>query len=230
MTHVGNIHVTLCWMCRSEGHVRHGAADQRTCQTPRGLQAHHAHLSERRGECQGLQVQRNWEYQPGWDEGWWRCDIHVIQMGFFFFFCSRWSVSVFEPCLHVVLTPAGRLLSVFVKDYPMVLSAEVLSSEVPYLGGDAEMKFYVEGLRFPDRDFNGLVSINLSLLEPINTVRPAARQQPPLRLPRVLSRYILTFDTTAIFKLIWLIGGGPLWTPQQIVCGLAVIEKQENDI
>ena len=160
-------------------------------------------------------------------------DDDVTYMWFrwaFFFFFSRWSVSVFEPCLHVVLTPAGRLLSVFVKDYPMVLSAEVLSSEVPYLGGDAEMKFYVEGLRFPDRDFNGLVSINLSLLEPINTVRPAARQQPPLRLPRVLSRYILTFDTTAIFKLIWLIGGGPLWTPQQIVCGLAVIEKQENYI
>ena len=88
MTHVGNIHVTLCWMCRSEGHVRHGAADQRTCQTPRGLQAHHAHLSERRGECQGLQVQRNWEYQPGWVMRWrvmtmWHtCDSD----GLFFFF------------------------------------------------------------------------------------------------------------------------------------------------
>lgn len=71
----------------------------------------------------------------------------------------------------------------------MVLSAEVLSNEVPYLGGDAEMKFYVEGLRFPDRDFDGLVSISLSLLEPINSVRPSACQQSPLHLPRVLSRH-----------------------------------------
>lgn len=53
----------------------------------------------------------------------------------------------------------------------MVLSSEVLSQEVPYLGGAAEMKFYVEGLRFPDKGFDGLISINLSLLEPINEVR-----------------------------------------------------------
>ncbi|XP_035857950.1 protein-arginine deiminase type-2 isoform X2 [Sander lucioperca] len=55
----------------------------------------------------------------------------------------------------------------FVKNYPLVLSSEVLSQEVPYLGGVAEMKFHVEGLRFPDNDFDGLVTINLSLLEPI---------------------------------------------------------------
>lgn len=57
------------------------------------------------------------------------------------------------------------------KDYPLVLSSEVLSQEVPYLGGVAEMNFYVEGLRFPDKDFDGLISINLSLLEPICEVR-----------------------------------------------------------
>ncbi|KAG7495069.1 protein-arginine deiminase type-2 isoform X1 [Solea senegalensis] len=58
------------------------------------------------------------------------------------------------------------------RDYPLVLSSEVLSQEVPYLGGEAKMKFYVEGLRFPDKDFNGLVSINLSLLEPISKCFP----------------------------------------------------------
>ncbi|CAB1450188.1 unnamed protein product [Pleuronectes platessa] len=47
------------------------------------------------------------------------------------------------------------------KDYPLVLHSEVLSQEVPYLGDKAEMKFYVEGLRFPDKDFDGLLRINL---------------------------------------------------------------------
>uniref|UniRef100_A0A669C3M1 protein-arginine deiminase n=1 Tax=Oreochromis niloticus TaxID=8128 RepID=A0A669C3M1_ORENI len=56
--------------------------------------------------------------------------------------------------------------------YPLVLSSDVLSKEVPYLGGVAEMNFYVEGLRFPDKDFNGLVTINLSLLEPISDGLP----------------------------------------------------------
>lgn len=59
----------------------------------------------------------------------------------------------------------------FLNDYPLVLSREVLSQEVPYLGGNAEMNFYVEGLRFLDKDFNGLISINLSVLEPISAVR-----------------------------------------------------------
>ncbi|XP_039467994.1 protein-arginine deiminase type-2 isoform X2 [Oreochromis aureus] len=65
-----------------------------------------------------------------------------------------------------------KLYNLFVKDYPLVLSSDVLSKEVPYLGGVAEMNFYVEGLRFPDKDFNGLVTINLSLLEPISDGLP----------------------------------------------------------
>uniref|UniRef100_A0A7N8XQQ4 Protein-arginine deiminase n=1 Tax=Mastacembelus armatus TaxID=205130 RepID=A0A7N8XQQ4_9TELE len=55
----------------------------------------------------------------------------------------------------------------FGKDYPLVLSSQILSQELPYTGGVAEMKFYVEGLRFADKDFDGLISIHLSLLEPI---------------------------------------------------------------
>ena len=60
--------------------------------------------------------------------------------------------------------------SSFVKDYPLVVGKEVLSQEVPYRGGNSESKFYVEGLRFPDSDFDGLVQINLSLLEPSSKV------------------------------------------------------------
>ncbi|KAM8756709.1 protein-arginine deiminase type-2 isoform 1-T1 [Acanthopagrus schlegelii] len=104
------------------------------------------------------------------------------------------SVRVFRSRETENTSLAGRLLSVFVKDYPMVLSAEVLSSEVPYLGGDAEMKFYVEGLRFPDRDFNGLVSINLSLLEPINAALP----ETPIFTDKVVFRvapWIMTPNT-----------------------------------
>ncbi|XP_022617089.1 protein-arginine deiminase type-2 isoform X1 [Seriola dumerili] len=60
-----------------------------------------------------------------------------------------------------------HLYNYSVSDYPLVLNSEVLSQEVPYIGGVAGMKFYVEGLRFPDKDFDGLININLSLLEPI---------------------------------------------------------------
>lgn len=59
----------------------------------------------------------------------------------------------------------------FLNNHPLVLSREVLSQAVPYLGGNAEMNYYVEGLRFPDKDFNGLISINLSVLEPVSAVR-----------------------------------------------------------
>lgn len=82
------------------------------------------------------------------------------------------SVRVFQSkSSEVSNNPLNKLFDYFVKDYPLVLSSEVLSQEVPYLGGVAEMNFYVEGLRFPDKDFDGLVSINLSLLEPISAVR-----------------------------------------------------------
>lgn len=80
------------------------------------------------------------------------------------------SIRVFRPRTNDVKYSnfAERLLyENFVKDYPLVLSSDVLSKEVPYVGDDGELKFHVEGLRFPDKDFDGLVYINLSLLEPI---------------------------------------------------------------
>ncbi|XP_018581297.1 protein-arginine deiminase type-2 isoform X2 [Scleropages formosus] len=55
----------------------------------------------------------------------------------------------------------------FLKEFPLVLSNKVLSQEVPYVGGVAVTEFFVEGLRFPDKDFDGLVTIHLSVLEPI---------------------------------------------------------------
>lgn len=52
----------------------------------------------------------------------------------------------------------------------MVVGRKKLTQEVPYLGGNTELAFYVEGLRFPDKDFDGLITINLSLLEPSGKV------------------------------------------------------------
>ncbi|KAJ7998665.1 hypothetical protein DPEC_G00207240 [Dallia pectoralis] len=69
-------------------------------------------------------------------------------------------------------TLKNLLFNCFVKDYPLVLGKKDLSKEVPYLGGNAEMKFYVEGLRFPDKDFEGLITINISLLEPCSKYFP----------------------------------------------------------
>uniref|UniRef100_A0A8C1G8J9 Peptidyl arginine deiminase, type II n=1 Tax=Cyprinus carpio TaxID=7962 RepID=A0A8C1G8J9_CYPCA len=61
---------------------------------------------------------------------------------------------------------ANKLLKLFLKDYIMVVGTDMLTQKVPYLGGKTELEFFVEGLRFPDKDFDGLITINLSLLEP----------------------------------------------------------------
>ncbi|XP_044204392.1 protein-arginine deiminase type-2 isoform X1 [Thunnus albacares] len=87
-----------------------------------------------------------------------------------------------------------KLYNQFVKDYPLVLSSDSLSQEVPYVGGVGEMNFYVEGLRFPDKDFDGLISINLSLLEPISTGLP----ETPIFTDKVMFRvapWIMTPNT-----------------------------------
>ncbi|XP_034061579.1 protein-arginine deiminase type-2 isoform X2 [Gymnodraco acuticeps] len=96
-----------------------------------------------------------------------------------------------------------KLFSHFVKEYPLVLSNEVLSQEVPYLGGISEMKFYVEGLRFPDKDFDGLISINLSLLEPISDGLP----ETPI------------FTDTAVFRVApWIMTPNTLQPVEVFVC------------
>ncbi|XP_071759947.1 protein-arginine deiminase type-2 isoform X1 [Centroberyx gerrardi] len=106
------------------------------------------------------------------------------------------SVRVFRAkSPEVTNNPLTQLFyGTFVKDFPLVLSSEVLSQEVPYLGNTAEMNFYVEGLRFPDKDFDGLVSINLSLLEPISPGFP----ETPIFTDRVVFRvapWIMTPNT-----------------------------------
>ncbi|XP_076598511.1 protein-arginine deiminase type-2 isoform X1 [Chaetodon auriga] len=106
------------------------------------------------------------------------------------------SVRVFRSrCCDPVKNSLQRFLyKYFVKDYPLVLSSEVLSQEVPYLGGAAEMDFYVEGLRFPDKDFDGLISINLSLLEPVSAGLP----ETPIFTDKVVLRvapWIMTPNT-----------------------------------
>ncbi|CAJ1050202.1 Hypothetical predicted protein [Xyrichtys novacula] len=93
-------------------------------------------------------------------------------------------------------TSSGSIFySFFVKTYPLVLSNKVLSQEVPYFGGNAELNFHVEGLRFPDKDFSGFVSISLSLLErigieipdtPIFTDRVMFRMSPWIMTPNTL--------------------------------------------
>ncbi|KAM7006037.1 protein-arginine deiminase type-2 [Tautogolabrus adspersus] len=82
----------------------------------------------------------------------------------------------------------------FVESYPLVLNSKVLSKEVPYPGDDAELKLYVEGLKFPDKDFNGLVTINLSLLDTISEGLP----ETPIFTDRVVFRvapWIMTPNT-----------------------------------
>ncbi|XP_048054928.1 protein-arginine deiminase type-2 isoform X1 [Megalobrama amblycephala] len=78
------------------------------------------------------------------------------------------SVRVFRPRTNVQKDNVWKykLLKLFLKDYLMVVGTKKLTQEVPYLGGKTELVFYVEGLRFPDKDFDGLITINLSLLEP----------------------------------------------------------------
>ncbi|XP_070758688.1 protein-arginine deiminase type-2 isoform X2 [Enoplosus armatus] len=107
------------------------------------------------------------------------------------------SVRVFKSRSSEVVNntlPDKLLYNYFVKNYPLVLNSEVLSQEVPYLGGAAEMNFYVEGLRFPDKDFDGLISINLSLLEPICAGLP----ETPIYTDKVVFRvapWIMTPNT-----------------------------------
>ncbi|MBN3317180.1 PADI2 deiminase, partial [Atractosteus spatula] len=78
----------------------------------------------------------------------------------------------YKITLHISQSDSGKI-GVFQKDkslsvlnYPLVLGQKRLSHVVKYRGGASETEFFVEGRRFPDEDFPGLVTINLSLLEP----------------------------------------------------------------
>lgn len=76
----------------------------------------------------------------------------------------------------MVFIVGHKLLKIFLKDYIMVVGKDCLADEVPYLGGKSELQFFVEGLRFPDKDFDGFITINLSLTEPSGKVRAISNE------------------------------------------------------
>ncbi|XP_050967376.1 protein-arginine deiminase type-2 isoform X2 [Labeo rohita] len=78
------------------------------------------------------------------------------------------NVRVFRPRTKAKMdnTLKYQLLNLFLKDYMIVVGRGKLTQEVPYLGGKSELELFAEGLRFPDKDFDGLITINLSLTEP----------------------------------------------------------------
>uniref|UniRef100_A0A8C1DW82 Peptidyl arginine deiminase, type II n=1 Tax=Cyprinus carpio carpio TaxID=630221 RepID=A0A8C1DW82_CYPCA len=71
----------------------------------------------------------------------------------------------YKLTMHISQTTSENV-RVFRPHYIMVVGTDMLTQKVPYLGGKTELEFFVEGLRFPDKDFDGLITINLSLLEP----------------------------------------------------------------
>lgn len=71
----------------------------------------------------------------------------------------------------------------FGQRYVQVLGRGKLFHAVPYPGGAAELDFFVEGLRFPDETFSGLVSIHVSLLERLAEVWERAGAGARGRLP-----------------------------------------------
>ncbi|XP_025780936.1 protein-arginine deiminase type-2 [Puma concolor] len=83
----------------------------------------------------------------------------------------------------------------FGQRYIHILGRRKLYHVVKYTGGSAELLFFVEGLRFPDEGFPGLVSIHVSLLEymaeeipltPIFTDTVVFRIAPWIMTPNIL--------------------------------------------
>ncbi|KAF0875690.1 PADI2 deiminase, partial [Crocuta crocuta] len=83
----------------------------------------------------------------------------------------------------------------FGQRYVHILGRQKLYHVVKYTGGSAELLFFVEGLRFPDEGFPGLVSIHVSLLEymaeeipltPIFTDTVVFRIAPWIMTPNIL--------------------------------------------
>ncbi|XP_038602399.1 protein-arginine deiminase type-2 [Tachyglossus aculeatus] len=77
----------------------------------------------------------------------------------------------YEMVLYISMSDSDKV-GVFYVDNPFfgqryihILGRRKLYHVVKYTGGSAEMEFFVEGLRFPDESFSGLVSIHISLLE-----------------------------------------------------------------
>uniref|UniRef100_A0A8C6ZCJ0 protein-arginine deiminase n=1 Tax=Nothoprocta perdicaria TaxID=30464 RepID=A0A8C6ZCJ0_NOTPE len=92
----------------------------------------------------------------------------------------------YQLVLHVAASDADKVGVFYVQSrsrcchpslgqrYVHVLGRRKLFHAVRYPGGGAELDFFVEGLRFPDAAFSGLVSIHVSLLETLAEGLPAA--------------------------------------------------------
>ncbi|KAG8142222.1 hypothetical protein E2320_006166 [Naja naja] len=79
----------------------------------------------------------------------------------------------YEMVLHIPLSDSDKIGVFYLQNpffgqrYIHILGRRKLSHVVKYTGGSAELEFFVEGLRFPDESFDGLVSVHVSLLEPM---------------------------------------------------------------
>ncbi|XP_058016975.1 protein-arginine deiminase type-2 [Ahaetulla prasina] len=79
----------------------------------------------------------------------------------------------YEMVLHIPISDSDKVGVFYLQNpffgqrYIHILGRRRLSHVVKYTGGSAELEFFVEGLRFPDESFDGLVSVHVSLLEPM---------------------------------------------------------------
>ncbi|XP_019367119.1 PREDICTED: protein-arginine deiminase type-2-like, partial [Gavialis gangeticus] len=86
----------------------------------------------------------------------------------------------YEMVLYIPVSDSDKVGVFYVQNpffghrYIHVLGRRKLYHSVKYTGGSAELEFFVEGLRFPDESFNGLVSISVSLLESLAEGIPQA--------------------------------------------------------
>uniref|UniRef100_A0A8D1EJ03 Protein-arginine deiminase n=1 Tax=Sus scrofa TaxID=9823 RepID=A0A8D1EJ03_PIG len=77
----------------------------------------------------------------------------------------------YEIVLYISMSDSDKVGVFYVENpffgqrYIHILGRQKLYHVVKYTGGSAELLFFVEGLRFPDESFSGLVSIHVSLLE-----------------------------------------------------------------
>ncbi|XP_070812345.1 protein-arginine deiminase type-2-like [Pituophis catenifer annectens] len=106
----------------------------------------------------------------------------------------------YEMVLHIPLSDTDKVGVFYLQNpffgqrYIHILGRRKLSHVVKYTGGSAELEFFVEGLRFPDESFDGLVSVHVSLLEPMAEGIPQA----PIFTDTVLFRvapWIMTPNT-----------------------------------
>ncbi|KAB0402232.1 hypothetical protein E2I00_013697 [Balaenoptera physalus] len=107
----------------------------------------------------------------------------------------------YEIVLYISMSDSDKVGVFYVENpffgqrYIHILGRQKLYHVVKYTGGSAELLFFVEGLRFPDEGFSGLVSIHVSLLEymaeeipltPIFTDTATFRIAPWIMTPNVL--------------------------------------------